>query len=179
MISFLKADGTNSNRIYPIFVKTLSQNIHTLNVYSSMKIFILKALIQDKTGLCVDIQILLFANKELQDEETLGDYNIKKESTIHMAMDLRGGMYHFTSGRQDFNCFSYDGVKAIQNAFAFKFKNMNQFSLLSSTELQNSVLQAQDILSNLFNAIKEVPISPDVLNLKTVILSIGTDNEDD
>lgn len=109
----------------------------------------------------------------------LSDYNIRTESIIHLIERRRGGMCHFTSARRDFHTLSYDCAEAVQNVLGFKIKNMNQFSLLSSTELQNSVLQAQDILSNLFNAIKEVPISPDVLNLKTVILSIGTDNEDD
>jgi len=86
-------------------------------------------------------------------------------------------MYHFTSGRQDFNNLPYDGVKAIQNVLEFRIKNINQISLLSSVELQNSVLQAQDVLSNLFNAIKQVHISSDLPNLKTAILSIATDDD--
>jgi hypothetical protein len=175
---FLKTDDTNSNGIFPIFVKILDRKIHTLEVYSSMKIFILKGLIQNIEGFPPDQQRLIFAGKQIEDEGTLGDYNIKKESTIHMVLYLQGGMYHFTSGRQDFNCLSYDCAKAIQNVFAFEFKSINQLSLLSSIELQNTVLQAQDVLSNLSNAIKHVPIPRDLPNLKAAILSIGTNDED-
>jgi hypothetical protein len=144
-----------------------------------MKISTLKALVQDKSGLSVDQQRLIFNNNSLKDEGIIGDYNIKNKSTIHMVLRLCGGMYHFTSGRQDFNSLSYDGAKAIQNVFAFEFKNINQLSLLSSAELQNSVLQAQDVLSNLYNTIKDVLISSDIPNLKDIILSITNDDEDE
>ena len=41
----------------------------------------------------------------------------------------------------------YDGVQAIQNVLTFKIKDINQISFLSSVELQNYVLQAQNILN--------------------------------
>jgi len=174
-----KTDGTNSNGIFPIFIKSLTLTALTLKVYSSMKIFILKVLIQNKSGLSVDQQTLLFAGRRLEDDRTLGDYNISMKSTIHLVLNLRGGMYHFTSGRQGFDCLPYDGAKAIQNVLEFKIKNMNQISLLSSVELQNYVLQAQDVLLNLYNSIEKIVIPSDVPNLMADILSIATDSEDD
>jgi hypothetical protein len=120
-----------------------------------MKVSTLKALIEQVGGIRPDQQRLLYGGKQLEDERILADYKIEKEATIHLILRLRGGMYHFTSGRQDFNNLPYDGVQAVQNALAFQIKPINQIYFLSSTELQDFVLQARRILSNLSNTIGE------------------------
>ena len=104
-----------------LFVKTLTGRTLVLNVSPENTIFDLKRKLYDIEGISTDDQRLIFASQLLEDHRTLSDYNIQKESTIHMVMKLVGGgvaKYYINDGLLD-PPFNYDFTKIRDDGMKF------------------------------------------------------------
>lgn len=75
-----------------VFVKTLTGKTITLEIGQLESILAVKKKIEAKEGVPAEEQRLILAERQLQDEKLVADYDIKKESTIHLVLSLRGGV---------------------------------------------------------------------------------------
>ncbi|XP_012848652.1 PREDICTED: polyubiquitin-like [Erythranthe guttata] len=78
-----------------IFVMTLAGRAITVDVKSSERIFDVKKKIYNKVGISPKYQRLIFGGKQLEDYKTVADYNIQKDSYLHLVTRHRGGMQIF------------------------------------------------------------------------------------
>lgn len=90
-IGFLKSKYLSLDFGIQVFVKTLTGKTITLDITPNETILKVKKKIQDKEGIPVDQQKIVYAGMTLEDEDQIFEYGIQRESTLHLVLRLRGG----------------------------------------------------------------------------------------
>mmetsp|Transcript_35469 Transcript_35469/g.35678 ORF Transcript_35469/g.35678 Transcript_35469/m.35678 type:complete len:80 (-) Transcript_35469:495-734(-) len=75
-----------------IFIKTLTGRKQAFNFEPENQVLAIKQALQEKEGIEVSQIRLIFSGKQLGDDSALRDYNIPAGATIHMVLQLRGGL---------------------------------------------------------------------------------------
>lgn len=92
---------------FPIQIRSLTGKHTPINVHHKMIVSELKNMIEKIDQTPFDQQRLVYNGKQLEDNRTLDYYNIKKDTVVHIILRIRGGMFHETSARKDFELVQF------------------------------------------------------------------------
>ena len=95
---------------FPIQIKSLTGKYTELKVHHKMTVSEVKNAIEQVDQTPFDQQRLVYNGKQLEDERTLDYYDIKQDTVIHIILRIRGGMFHETSARKDFDLVQWTVV---------------------------------------------------------------------
>ncbi len=99
VIDYSSFDISKYEDKFQVFIKTLTGHTLTINASPEITTYELMLLIQDKHG-TPPAQITIVKNGvQFELYEKIKKYNVKKEDTLHLILNLRGGMLDECSGR--------------------------------------------------------------------------------
>lgn len=96
---------------FPICIKSLTGKQTSVNVHHKMIVSELKDMIEKIEQTPFDQQRLVYNGKQLEDDRTLDYYNIQKDTVVHIILRIRGGMFHETSARKDFELVKFATIQ--------------------------------------------------------------------
>ncbi|KAK2625751.1 hypothetical protein QTJ16_005063 [Diplocarpon rosae] len=91
-ISRSRSPSSEPSETMHIFVKNIAGDTFPMTVPAGLSIHNLTTLLSVRTSLPESDLRLVYAGKHLSSSRTLADYNITRETTLHLAVPLKGGM---------------------------------------------------------------------------------------
>lgn len=142
-----------------ITIKTLTGKHIPLNILNTKTILDLKKELYKLEEIFLDDQKYIFNGKQLENDYTINHYNISDGDTIHLVLRLRGGMFHISSARKDYEAISrnYNEKFQITTRMLYDLKKYNiQMELLNELEQRLIYTKNDEEINILHDLIKGV-----------------------
>mmetsp|Transcript_25911 Transcript_25911/g.40657 ORF Transcript_25911/g.40657 Transcript_25911/m.40657 type:complete len:348 (+) Transcript_25911:127-1170(+) len=140
------ADYDYKEEQFQFCVRTLTGKVIKLCANASLPVEELKKLIQKSEQIPPDQQRLIFAGHQLEEGNNLDYYGIQQESTIHLMLRLRGGMYHLAAGRDGYN--NVDSIStSVEIRFGPRYSDSVELELQAGETRESLLKRAANVIS--------------------------------